>query len=117
MVEEMMNVLRQSERKLIEQAKRVTDAKLTRLSEQIKSAEMSLSLLGDVEDYVKHSLDTGSPQQVLGTKKEMMEHMSEVTAQINVEELHPKEKADFVLGTCKLKSLHDIQELLHYTAV
>uniref|UniRef100_A0A1X7UV20 B box-type domain-containing protein n=1 Tax=Amphimedon queenslandica TaxID=400682 RepID=A0A1X7UV20_AMPQE len=115
MVEEMMNVLRQSERKLIEEAKRVTDAKLTRLSEQMKSTEMSLGLLGDVEDYVKQSLKSGSPQQVLRFKKQMMEHMSEVTAQINVEELHPKEKADFVIGTCKLKALHHIGEVISGT--
>ena len=105
MVEEMMNVLRESERKLTEQAKRVTDAKLKVLSEQMKSAEMSLSVLEDVEDYVEQSLKTGSPQQVLRSKKQMMERMSEVTGGINVEELHPKEKADFVLSK-DIKSLH-----------
>ena len=107
MVEEMMNVLRESERKLTEQAKRVTDDKLKVLSEQMKSAEMSLNLLEDVEDYVEQSLKTGSPQQVLRSKKQMMERMSKVTAEINVEELHPKEKADIVLSE-DIKSLHHI---------
>ena len=111
MVEEMMNVLRESERKLTEQARRVTDAKLKVLSEQTKSAEMSLSVLEDVSDYVEQSLKTGSPQQVLRSKKQMMERMSEVTAQINVEELHPKEKADFVLSK-DIKSLHHIGDIV-----
>ena len=111
MVEEMMNVLRESERKLTEQAKRVTDDKLKVLSEQTKSAEMSLSLLEDIEDYVEQSLKTGSPQQVLRSKKQMMERMSEVTAQINVEELHPKEKTDFVLSK-DIKSLHHIGDII-----
>ena len=111
MVEEMMNVLRESERKLTEQAKRVTDDKLKVLSEQMKSAEMSLSVLEDVEDYVEQSLKTGSPQQVLRSKKQMMERMSEVTAQINVEELHPKEKVDFVLSK-DIKSLHHIGDIV-----
>ena len=111
MVEEMMNVLHESERKLTEQAKRVTDAKLKVLSEQTKSAEISLSVLEDVEDYVERSLKTGSPQQVLRSKKQMMERMREVTAQINVEELHPKEKADFVLNK-DFKSLHDIGDIV-----
>uniref|UniRef100_A0A1X7TKY3 B box-type domain-containing protein n=1 Tax=Amphimedon queenslandica TaxID=400682 RepID=A0A1X7TKY3_AMPQE len=115
MVEEMIAVLRQSERKLTEQAKRVTDAKLKVLSEQMKSAEMSLSLLEDLEDYVEQSLKTGSPQQVLRSKKQMMEHMSEVTAGINVEELHPKEKADFVL-TKDMKSLHHIGDIVTYSS-
>ena len=116
MVEEMMNVLRESERKLTEQAKRVTDAKLKVLSEQMKSAEMSLSVLEDVEDYVEQSLKTGSPQQVLRSKKQMMERMSEVTAEINVEELHPKEKADFVMSK-DIKSLHHIGDIVTSTAL
>ena len=112
MVEEMMNVLRESERKLTEQAKRVTDDKLKVLSEQMKSAEMSLSVLEDVEDYVEQSLKTGSPQQVLRSKKQMMERMSEVTGGINVEELHPKEKGDFVLSRKDIKSLHYIGDIV-----
>ena len=115
MVEEMMNILRQSERKLTEQAKRVTDTKLKMLSEQMKSAEISLNLLEDVENYVQQSLKTGSPQQVLKSKKQMMECMSEVTAGINVKELHPKEKADFVLHK-HIKLLDHIGDIVTYSS-
>uniref|UniRef100_A0A1X7TVR9 RING-type domain-containing protein n=1 Tax=Amphimedon queenslandica TaxID=400682 RepID=A0A1X7TVR9_AMPQE len=115
MVEEMVNVLRQSERKLTEQAKRVTDAKLKVLSEQMKSAEISLSVLEDVKDYVEQSLKTGSPQQVLRSKKQMIVCMSEITAGINMEELHPKEKADFVLSK-DIKSLHHIGDVVTYSS-
>ena len=88
MVEEMIDILRQSGRKLAEQVKRVTDAKLEMLSGQTKSVQRSLSLLEDVEDYVEQSLKTGTHQQILSSKKQMMECMNEVTTQINVEELH-----------------------------
>ena len=98
MVEEMVNVLHQSEQKLTEQAKRVTDANLARLSDQMKSAEMSLSLLENVKDYVEKNLKTGSPQQLLGSKSQLTERMSKVTAQINIEELYPRERADFMLS-------------------
>ena len=111
MVEEMMNVLRESKRKLSEEAKRVTDAKLEVLSGQAKSAQISLSLLESIEDYVEQSVKTDTPQQVLGSKKQMMERMSEVTTQINVEELEPKEKADFVLSK-DIKSLHHIGDII-----
>ena len=114
MVEEMMNVLRESERKLSEEAKRVTDAKLEVLSGQAKSAQISLSLLEHIEDYVEQSVKTGTPQEVLGSKKQMMERMSEVTTQINVEELEPKEKADFVLSK-DIKSLHHIGDIVTYS--
>ena len=115
MVEEMINVLRQSERKLTEQAKRVTDAKLEVLSGQAKSAQISLSLLEYVEDYVEQSLKTGTHQQVLSSKKQMMERMSEVTTQINVEELEPEEKADFELSK-DIKSLHHIGDIVAYSS-
>ena len=115
MVEEMINVLCQSERKLTEQAKRVTDAKLEVLSGQAKSAQISLSLLEYVEDYVEQSLKTGTHQQVLSSKKQMMERMSEVTTQINVEELEPEEKADFELSK-DIKSLHHIGDIVTYSS-
>ena len=114
MVEEMMNVLRESERKLSEEAKRVTDAKLEVLSGQAKSAQISLSLLEHIEDYVEESVKTGTHQQVLQSKKQMMERMSEVTTQINVEKLEPKEKADFVLSK-DIKSLHHIGDIVTYS--
>ena len=111
MVEEMINVLRQSERKLTEQAKRVTDAKMQVLSGQNKSVQITLSLLEDVEDYVEQSLKTGTPQQVLSSKKQMVERMNEVTMQINMEELRQIEKADFVLSK-DIKSLHHIGDII-----
>ena len=119
MVEEMIGILRQSERKLTEQVKRVTDAKLEMLSGQTKSAQTNLSLLEDVEDYVEQSLKTDTHQQVLRFKKQMMEHMSEVTTQINVEDLRPIEKDDLRLikeSAETLKSLHHIGTV-SYTAL
>ena len=114
MVEKMMNVLRQSERKLSEEARRVTDAKLEVLSGQVKSAKISLSLLEHIEDYVKQSLKICTPQQVLMSKKQMMERLSEVTTKINIEEIEPKEKADFVLSK-DIKSLHHIGDIVSYS--
>uniref|UniRef100_A0A1X7TGN0 SMP-30/Gluconolactonase/LRE-like region domain-containing protein n=1 Tax=Amphimedon queenslandica TaxID=400682 RepID=A0A1X7TGN0_AMPQE len=77
----------------------------------MKSAEMSLSVLEKVKNDVEQSLKTGSPQHVLRSKKQMIERMSEVTGGINVEELHPKEKGDFVLSK-DIKSLHHIGDII-----
>ena len=118
-VEEMIGIFRLSERKLTEQVKRVTDAKLEMLSGQTKSVQTSLSLLEGVEDYVEQSLKTDTHQQVLRSKKQMMECMSEVTTQINVGELHPIEKDDLRLikeSAETLKSLHHIGTV-SYTAL
>ena len=117
MVEGMISVLHQSERKLTEQVKRATDIKLQMLSGQTKSVQISLSLLESVEDNVEQSLKTGTHQQVLSSKKQMMERVKEVTTQINVEELHPIEKDDLRLTKVEtLESLHDIGSV-SYTAL
>uniref|UniRef100_A0A1X7U5A2 B-box C-terminal domain-containing protein n=2 Tax=Amphimedon queenslandica TaxID=400682 RepID=A0A1X7U5A2_AMPQE len=110
MAEEMMNVLRQSERTLTEQAKRVIDLRLKVLSDQIKSAEKSLKFLENVKNYVEQSLKKDTHQQVLGSKKQMLERMSEVTAQVNVEELIPREKSDFAFIK-NIESLHSISNI------
>ena len=120
MVEEMIGILRQSEGKLTEQVKRVTDAKIQMLSRQTKSVQTSLSLLEDAEDNVEQSLKTDTHQQVLSFKKQLMEHMSEVTTQIDVEELRPIEKDDLRLikeSAETLKSLHHIGTVSYTSAL
>ena len=97
MVEKMIEKLRQSERQLTREVETATDSKLQVLSGQKKSAEMSLSQLKDCKEFVEQSLKTGSQQQVLMSKKQMMERMSHVTKEINVEKYNPIEKADIQL--------------------
>ena len=112
-------MIRESERKLSKEAKRITDAKLEVLSGQVKSAQISLSLLEHIEDYVGQSVKTGTPQQVLRSKKQMMERMSEVAAHdYNVKELHPKEKADFsfVKDSKIAESLQHIGDIVTYSS-
>ena len=118
MVERMINTLRQSERKLTEQVMLNTDVKLQVLSEQKKSAQTGLSLLEDVQNYVEQRLKTGTPQQILSSKKQMMECMSVVNTQIDVEELEPKEKDDLRLikDSNIVKSIHHIGDIVHYSS-
>ena len=79
---------------------------------------MSLSHLKDCEDYVEQSLKIDSPQQVLMSKKQMMERMSQVTTQVNVEEFNPTEKADvrLIKDSKVVKSLHHIGDIVFYSS-
>ena len=96
-VEETIEKLQQSERQLTREVETATDSKLQVLSGQKKLAEMSLSQLKDCNEFIEQSLKTGSQQQVLMSKKQMMKRMSHVTKEINVEEYNPIEKADIQL--------------------
>ena len=97
MVEKIIKKLRQSKRQLTRKVETATKSKLQVLSSQKKLAEMSLSQLKDCKEFVEQNLKTGSHQQVLKSKKQMMKHMSHVTKEINVEEYNPIEKADIQL--------------------
>ena len=94
MVEEMIDILRQSEIQLTREVDIVTDSKLHLLLEQKKSAERRLSQLKDCQKFVEQSLEIGSPQEVVTSTKQMTEHMSHVTEQVNIEEFNPREKAN-----------------------
>ena len=96
-MEEMINALHQSEKKLTEQVKRVSSARLQGLAEQKQSVENSWKVLKDIEDYVEQNLKTGTRQRVLSFKRQMMECMSKVAPEINVEELQPIEEEDLEL--------------------
>ena len=95
--EEMIEKIKQSERQLTREVETAVDSKLQVLSGQKGLAEKSLSQLEDCKEFVEQGLKTGSHQQVLMSKKQMMERMSHVTEEINVEEYNPIEKADVQL--------------------
>ena len=96
-MEEMINALHQSEKKLTEQVKRVSNARLQGLAEQRQSVENNLKVLKDIKDYVEQNLETGTRQRLLSFMGEMMERINEVVPGISVEELQPIEEEDFEL--------------------
>ena len=130
-MEEMISALHQAEKKLTEQVKRVSNVRLQGLAEQKQSVENNLKVLKDIEDYVEQNLKTGTHQQVLSSKKRMMECMSEVAPGISVDELQPLGKDDLklikdgevvkslcstgdivtVLQQCKVKKIGQVEAL------
>ena len=117
MVEEMIDVLRQSERQLTREVDTVTGSKLQVLSEQKKAADMSLNKLKDCQEFVEQSLEIGSPQEVVSSTKQMMEHISHVTEQVNIEEFNPREKANlhFKKDSNIVDTLHHIGDIVFFS--
>ena len=94
MEEEMIDAIRQSTRNLRGEVDSVTDSKLQVVTSQKKSAERSCGRLEECSGYVKQSLEMDTHQQVLSSKKPMMERMNGVMEEINVEDYTPIEKCD-----------------------
>ena len=117
MVEEMIDVLRQSERQLTREVDTVTGSKLQVLSEQKKSAERRLSQLKDCQEFVELSLEIGSSQEVVTSTKQMMDRMSHVTEQVNIEEFISREKANvhFNKDSNIVNTLHHIGDIVFFS--
>ena len=117
MVEEMIDILHQSERELTREVDTVTGSKLQVLSEQKKSAEMRLSQLKDCQEFVEQSLEIGSPQQVVISTKQMMDRMSHMTEQVIIEEFNPREKANlhFKKDSNLVDTLHHIGDIVFFS--
>lgn len=96
-VEEIISNLRQSASQLVGEVDAVTEEKLKVITIQKKSAEKTLGVLNEVQEYVEQSLKNESPEIILSSKKQLMERMSEASANINLNELCPIETADLTL--------------------
>lgn len=81
-------------KQLFTELETVRNIKSQVLSGQKKAGELSLSYLVDCEKYVEQSLITSGQQQLLMSKKQMIEHMNRVTQQINIKDYYPLEKVD-----------------------
>ena len=117
MVEEMVSDLYRSGRKLTEQAERVTDTQLEVLAEKTKSAQTILNLLEDFEGYVEQGLKTGTRQQVLSSKKQMMEHVNEIMTKSNAKEFIPIDTNNFncIEDNKVIESLQHIGDIVTYS--
>ena len=113
-VEEMMKVLRHSERQLTKEVDTVTGSKLQVLSEQKKLAETRLNRLKDCQEFVQKSLKIGCPTEVVTSTKEMMERMSHVTQHVNIKEFYPREKVDVYFNKDNniVNTLHHIGNII-----
>ena len=117
MVEEIINVLRQSERQLTREVDTVTSSKLQVLSEQKILAERRLSELKDCQDLVRQSLEIGILQEVMTSTKQMMDRISHMTEQVKIEEFNPREKADvyFKKDSNIVDTLHHIGDIVFFS--
>ena len=115
MVEEMIDIIHQSERQLTREVDAITDSKLQELSKQKKPAEKILDHLKDCQEFVEQSLEIDSPQQLVTSTTQMMKRMSDVTKKVNIEEFTPKEKADvhFIKNSSIFNTLSYIGGTVH----
>ena len=108
MIKQIIDLLLQSERKLIEDVDLAVRHKLSMLSQQKRKAETTLGQLTDCLDFVKQGLKVGTPQQVLLAQPQMIHRTNSVIKSFKPQSFQPLEQADIKL--VKSKKIEDVHK-------
>ena len=99
-VQQLIQLLKESEKKLMKELDQVTDIS--------PNKEEVIAQLKSCQELVKKKLKNGSQQEILAMKEQLMEHMAAVCSQVKEDNLEPVEenkvvflKSDTVLKECR----------------
>ena len=107
-IKQIIDLLLQSENKLIEDVDLAVRHKLSMLSQQKQKAETTLGQLTDCFDFVEQSFKVGTPQQVLLAQPQMIDRTNSVIKSFKPESFQPLEQADIKL--VKSKKIEDVHK-------
>ena len=94
----IINLVQQSERKLVHQVDTAVQLKTQLLTKQREEAEIVLNQLKGCEEFVEQSLKVGSQQQVLREKQNMVQLMTTVNQGVNPVVFQPIEEANILFA-------------------
>ena len=90
----IINLVRQSERQLVQQVDTAVQQKIQLLTKQREEAETVLKELKGCEEFVEQSLKVGTQQQILREKQNMVQVMTTVNRDVNPVVFQPIEEAN-----------------------
>ena len=86
-VQQLMQLLQESERQLIRELDQVTDAYIEKISARKKEADITIAKLKSCEEFAEEELRIGSQQEILVMKGQMVERMAAVCSLDNPQPL------------------------------
>ena len=115
-VQQLMQLLKESERQLLRELDQVTGAYIDKISARKKEADISISQLKSCGDFAEEELRIGSQQEILVMKGQMVERMATVCSQMKVENLRPLEetRVKFVRSTSVFEACRCLGSLVRY---
>ena len=90
----IINLVKQSERQLVQQVDTVVQQKIELLTKQREEAETVIKQLKGCEEFVEQSLKVGSQQQILREKQNIVQVMTTVNQDVNPVVFQPIEEAN-----------------------
>ena len=86
-VQQLMQLLQESERQLMRELDQVTDAYIEKISARKKEADITIAQLKSCKEFAEEELRIGSQQEILVMKGQMVERMAAVCSLDNLQPL------------------------------
>ena len=77
-VQQLMQLLQESERQLMRELDQITDAYVEKISARKKEADITITQLKSCKEFAEEELRIGSQQEILAMKGQMVERMAAV---------------------------------------
>ena len=112
-VQQLMQLLQESERQLMRELDQVTDAYVEKISARKNKAEITIAQLKSCKDFVEEKLRIGSQQEILVMKGQMVERMVAVCSLDNLRPLEDT-RVRFVKSTSVLEACRSLGSVVRY---
>ena len=109
-VQQLVQLLQESERQLMKELDQITDTFVENITGLTKEANMSSVQLKSCEEFSEEELRIGSQQEILVTKRQMVERMVAVCSQVKKDIFKPLEETRlrFVKNASVLEACHSL---------
>ena len=113
-VQQLMQLLQESERQLMRELDQVTDAYVEKISARKKEADITIAQLKSCKEFAEEELRIGSQQEILVMKGQMVERMAAVCSLLKEDNLRPLEetKVRFLKSTSVLEACRSLGSVL-----
>ena len=114
-VQQLMQLLQESERQLMRELDQVTDAYIEKISARKKETDITIAQLKSCKEFAEEELRIGSQQEILVVKGQMVERMAAVCSLDNLQPLE-ETRVRFVKSASVLEACRSLGSVVRYMA-
>ena len=115
-VQQLMQLLQESESQLMKELDQVTNAYVEKISAHKKDANTTIAQLKSCKEFVEEELRIGSQQDILVMKRQMVERMAIVCSLVKEDNLQPlkETRVRFARSTSVLEAGHSLGNVISF---
>ena len=115
-VQQLMQLLQESERQLMRELDQSVDAYLEKISARKKEADITITQLKSCKEFAEEELRIGSQQEILVMKGQMVERMAAVCSLVKEDNLQPLEetRVRFAKSASVLEACRSLGSVVRY---